>query len=90
MNTIRHRLLELLTGNGLFMSEAEAILDEYVASDLGKSMLGRMNDDLECYQPQLFISVWMGVKATAADWMETHWPQHWARPLFDEPKENAP
>lgn len=83
MPTIREKLIEMLEGHGLFESDAKAILDQYLASDFGKSMQRQMNDDLEGCPPQLLPTVWMAVKTTAADWIDRNCPKHWARPMFD-------
>ncbi|MDB5260376.1 MAG: hypothetical protein JWN37_607 [Candidatus Nomurabacteria bacterium] len=79
---IKDKMAKALFDRGLFEEQAEAVLKQYVESDLGKEMANRMEDDESDYPPTMMTIVGMGVKQTALEWIDANCPKHWARPLF--------
>ena len=79
---IRDKLLKLLHDNGLFETEAKAVLDLYLSSPLGEPMKSRMDDDESGYPQTTIVATWMGVCASAVEWIDKNKPHHWARAMF--------
>ena len=80
--TILEKMSKRLYDHGLFEDQCKQIIEEYLASDLGKEMRGRINEDEAVYPPQLIAIVWIGIKKAALIWMAKKCPKHWARQLF--------
>lgn len=81
--TIREKVAGMLFERGLFESEAQAVIEKYVASEIGKEMSGRMDDGVEDYPESVITVTWMGIKRMALEWIDENCPMHWARPLFE-------
>jgi hypothetical protein len=79
---IKDRMIKELFARGLFKNQAEAVLKQYVESDLGEAMRDRMDDDESDYPDCVTSIVWLGVKLSAMEWIDATCPEHWARPLF--------
>ena len=82
MTTVREKFLKLLHDHGLFEDEAKGVLELYENSPLGEPMKGRMNDKVDNYPQPLIVATWMGVSASAVEWIDKNKPLHWARPMF--------
>ena len=80
--TIREKLLNLLHDNGLFEDEAKGVLELYINSPMGEPMEGRMDDKVEDYPQTVIAATWMGVSASAVEWIDKNKPMHWARSMF--------
>ena len=79
---LREKLLQELVNNGLFDSEAAAVIARYEESEMGAPIKGRLDDDASGYPESVYITTWIGVKHTALEWIDETCPQHWARPMF--------
>jgi hypothetical protein len=80
--TFRQKMMEMLEGNGLFDSQAKAVVDSYTNGPLGEDMKERMGDEIDGYPDSVLVATWMGVKQSALDWIEKNCPEHWARGMF--------
>ena len=78
--TIREKLYEHLTKNGLWPHEANSIIETYRDSE--QSMTTRMSDKITDY-PQSFLAVlFLSIDHEAIKWIDANKPQHFARPMF--------
>jgi len=83
---IREKFLKNLQNMGLFGSEAKGVLELYEKSSMGEPMKGRMGDDESDYPSQVIATTWIGISASAVEWIDKNKPQHWARPMFAKSK----
>jgi hypothetical protein len=87
---IKDRMIKELFSRGLFENQAEAVLKQYVGSDMGEAMRDRMDDDESDYPDCVTSVVWLGVKLSALEWIDATCPEHWARPLFMNASADSP
>lgn len=80
--TFRESMIKAMTARGMFQSQAEEIMNQYMQSEESSVMQGRWNDSVDGYPPSMEGAVWIGVKHFAATWLEKNLPQAWFRPMF--------
>ena len=80
--TFKNYFTKKLEENGMFASDAAAVIDQTIASPEAESMQGRWDDDMAGY-PQIMTNiVWMTVRLNALKWIDANAPEAWFRPMF--------
>ena len=82
--TIQEDIHQQLVGNGLFDSQADAVIELMKASKANAAMSERWGDSPGEYPPAIAILAWLSAKRAAVEWIDANAPSHWARPLFAE------
>jgi hypothetical protein len=75
-------MIKAMTSRGMFPSQANEVIEKYIALRKDESMLSRWNDEVSAYPEPLQSILWMGVKDYAAKWIEENAPEAWFRPMF--------
>jgi hypothetical protein len=70
-----------LVANGMFESQADAVLSAVKADSDNKAM-DRWTDDIEGYPSSMLAVVWLMVSTTALAWIDANMPRAWYRPMF--------
>lgn len=87
--TISEKMILLLTEHGLLPGEADKALAVAKANDIFDSMERRWNDPVNGYPLQMVVVLWISIKRITAEWLAEHQPKHWARPMFEDGKEQS-
>ena len=82
--TFKEKMVELLHGQGMFQSQAEAVVELVIADPANEAMKGRWNEDIAGYPPEIVAVLWLSTKHTAREWIAENCPRAWFRPLFDD------
>lgn len=83
--TIQEHLHTYLTSNGLWPKEADAVMEAFKAQPEIKDV--KLNDvvgDPLGYPKSMLAVLQLSVKRTAAEWLATNKPMHFARAMFDD------
>lgn len=78
-----------LTSNGLFPTQARAIIDEIKNStdEHAKSVAEMFPQDVDGYPEIMRTVIMISVNSLALEWLNKNAPQHWARPMFMTPED---
>jgi len=80
--TIKDLMKKRLQRKGLWLNEAVAIMDTMDYEKSVESMIGRWEDNADGYPQELIAVVWASVQQSAAQWLDTNKPKHFARTMF--------
>lgn len=80
--TIRETLAKHLTDNGMFESQAEAVIEQFMGTDATQPMRGRWDDPTTEYPAALTDALLHGLCFVALEWIDANLPEAWYRPIF--------
>jgi hypothetical protein len=86
--TIKEKLIEMLTSQGMFESQATEVFERMKADEANAAMQGRWHDSFEDYPPAMLNIMWVSAKRTALAYIEETCPQAWFKPLFESGAED--
>ena len=78
------KIKEMLTGSGMFDSQADAVMSAFKEDERFDSFEGRWHEEVDAYPPVMVQVVWLGVKRVGLEWIEENIPDAWYKPLFME------
>ena len=81
--TIREKLTELLTRNGMWPNDAFEVMEEVISSDTTESMIDRWNDVADGYPKPFLALLWFMVRQKALEWIDANCPKAFYRSLFE-------
>ena len=74
--------MKFLQDNGMFESQAQAVVVQMTQDNHPEGISSRWNDDLEGY-PEVMTAVFtMTLKSAALEWIDKNIPKAWYRPIF--------
>ena len=80
--TIEEKIKKWLINQGMFVDQAEAVMEMVKINQVNEAMAGRWNDVAEGYPDVIFTIVLASVKDAALEYIDTNCPQAWFRPMF--------
>ena len=80
--TFREAMIQEMTKRGMFLQQAEQVIDKEIAENKNESMEGRWFENIHAYPEGLVNVVWVGVKQSAYEWIEENAPMAWFKPMF--------
>jgi len=83
--TWKEWMVKHLVDNGLFDSQAEAVVTAYLSAEGHDELSDLAGHAQEGYPPQVTAVVLVGLHHAALEWIDANMPQHWARPMFLPP-----
>jgi len=81
--TIEEKLNSMLVENGMFDSQAAAVIERVKADEANEPMASRWKDDISDYPPQLLAVLWLTVRRIALAYIEETCPLVWFKPMFE-------
>ena len=82
--TFKQSIIEYLTSNGMFDSQAVATFEVMEADPANKPMQGRWSESIEGYPPSMIAVLRLAAKRAALAYIDEHIPQAWFRPMFTD------
>ena len=83
MKTIEEKITERLVNNGLWPDEAKAVMELVKKAPENESMQGRWSENAEYYPQQIMAMAWFSAKNHAIEWIDSNFPNHFARSMFE-------
>lgn len=80
--TFEEKIKELLISNGMFDTQAIAVLAQAKDDTILSDFKGRWGHDVGDYPAMMTNVVWAGVKRIAVKWIDANVPEAWFRPMF--------
>lgn len=80
--TIKEKIIEFLTSNGMFDDQAAATFELVKNDPANKAMSGRWNEDVSAYPLQMLPIIQMSARRSALAYIDEHCPLAWFRPMF--------
>lgn len=78
-----------LEQNGMFDSQAKAVMQSMLEGEADSSMAQRWTDDPDAYPPVMLNVLWVTCASYALKYIDKHCPQAWFRPCFLPASEQA-
>jgi len=82
--TFKQSIIEYLTSNGMFDSQAVATFEAMEADPANKPMQGRWGESTEGYPPSMIAILRLAAKRAALAYIDEHIPRAWFRPMFTD------
>ncbi len=89
MKTFLSELQARLEQNGMFESQAKAVIQLMLEDEVSSIMGQRWTENPDHYPPSLVDMLWVSCSRYALRYIDQHCPQAWFRPCFLPPSEQA-
>lgn len=80
--TTKQRCLKMLTQNGMFESQAEAVLEQAKPQIEGDGYSMTWDSSADDYPAPMYAVINLILRREALNWIDTNLPKAWFRPMF--------